>query len=119
MIVDHFCLKEQERGQIGEEKCVQIDEGKFGKCKFNRGRIDGHWVLGIIEDGSEDFRLIICPNNIRDATTLIPIIKEHVREGSEIRTDAWRAYSTLGQNGYTHRVVNHSDPENRFICIIA
>ena len=109
MIVDHFCLKEQERGQIGGEgKCVQIDESKFGKRKFNRGRrIDGHWVLGIIEDGSVDFRLIICPNNIRDAVTLIPIIKEHVREGSEIRTDAWRAYSTLGQNGYTHRVVNH------------
>ena len=66
MIVDHFCLKEQERGQIGGEgKCVQIGESKFGKRKFNRGRIDGHWVLGIIEDGSEDFRLIICPNNIR------------------------------------------------------
>uniref|UniRef100_A0A1I8BGP1 DDE_Tnp_IS1595 domain-containing protein n=1 Tax=Meloidogyne hapla TaxID=6305 RepID=A0A1I8BGP1_MELHA len=41
--------------------------------------------------------------------------QKHVHEGSEIKTDAWRAYSTLGQNGYTHRVVNHSDPENRFI----
>ena len=47
---------------------------------------------------------------------LIHIIKEHVQEGSEIRTDAWRAYSTLNQNGYTHNIVNHSDPENRFIC---
>ncbi|KAL7075972.1 hypothetical protein ACQ4LE_004794 [Meloidogyne hapla] len=92
-----------------------VNRQNFTWYKFSREMIDGHWVLGLIEDGSDDFRLIICPNNIRDAATLIPIIKQHVHEGSEIKTDAWRAYSTLGQNGYTHRVVNHSDPENRFI----
>ncbi|KAL7073284.1 hypothetical protein ACQ4LE_007346 [Meloidogyne hapla] len=117
MIVDWYCLKERERGKIGgPNKIIQVDESKFGRRKYNRGRrIDGHWVLGLIENNSEDFRLIICPDNIRDAATLIPIIKKHVQEGSEIRTDAWRAYSTLNQNGYTHNVVNHSDPDNRFI----
>ena len=120
MIVDWYCLKERERGKIGgPNKIIQVDESKFGRRKYNRGRrIDGHWVLGLIENNSEDFRLIICPDDIRDAATLIHIIKKHVQEGSEIRTDAWRAYSTLSQNGYTHNVVNHSDPDNRFICII-
>ena len=118
MIVDWYCLKERERGKIGGPgTIIQVDESKFGRRKYNRGRrIDWHWVLGLIENNSEDFRLIVCPNNIRDAATLIHIIKEHVQEGSEIRTDAWRAYSTLNQNGYTHNIVNHSDPENRFIC---
>ena len=116
MVVDNFCMQERDRGQIGgPRKIVQVDESKFGKRKYHRGRrIDGHWVPGLIENEFEDFRLIICPQNIRDAATLIPIIKEQVWEGTKIHTDCWRAYSTLGQNGYIHRVVNHSDPEHRF-----
>ena len=95
---------------------VQLDESKFGKRKYNRGRgIEGHWVLGIIADGSEDFRLVTCPENLRDADTLIPIILAHVAPGSEIHTDAWRAYSKLSNYGYIHKVVNHSDPEHRFV----
>ncbi|CAK1590987.1 unnamed protein product [Parnassius mnemosyne] len=50
-------------GKIGGPgKVVQIDESKFGKGKYNKGRhIEGHWVLGLIEDGSEDLRLEVCP----------------------------------------------------------
>ena len=71
MIVDWYCLKERERGKIGGPgTIIQVDESKFGRRKYNRGRrIDGHWVLGLIENNSEDFRLIVCPNNIRDAAT--------------------------------------------------
>ncbi|CAH2095711.1 unnamed protein product [Euphydryas editha] len=45
-------------GKIGGPgKIFQIDESKFGKRKYNKGRhIEGHWVLGMIEDGSEDLR---------------------------------------------------------------
>ena len=71
MIIDWYCLKERERGKIGGPgTIIQVDESKFGRRKYNWGRkIDGHWVLGLIENNSEDFRLIVCPNNIRDAAT--------------------------------------------------
>lgn len=80
--------------------------------------MEGHWVIGMIQDNSEDFRMVLCPDNDRSAESLIPIIKEHVAAGTEIHTDAWRAYSGLATCGmqYHHRVVNHSDPEHRFVC---
>ncbi|KAG8227915.1 hypothetical protein J437_LFUL011843 [Ladona fulva] len=38
----------------GEGKVVEIDESKFGKRKFNRGRlVEGKWVFGGIERGTE------------------------------------------------------------------
>lgn len=76
----------------------------------------GHWVLGIIEDGSEDLRLEVCPDNIRSADVLIPLIRKHVKEGSIIHTDFWRAYDCLANYGYEHKKVNHSDPDNPFVA---
>lgn len=117
VVIDDFLIRQENHGQIGGVgTIVQIDESKFGKRKFNRGRrIEGHWILGMIQDGSEDFRLVVCPDNVRDAATLIPIIEEHVAPGTEIRTDMWKAYTRLPEHGYIHKVVNHSDPENHFV----
>ena len=39
--------------------------------------------------------------------TLIPLIK-HIMPGSKVYSDAWRAYSNLGQKGYEHFVVEHN-----------
>ncbi|XP_039968917.1 uncharacterized protein LOC120780724 [Bactrocera tryoni] len=77
------------KGKIGGPgKVVQIDESKFGKRKYNKGRrVEGHWVLGMIEDGSEDLRLEVCPDNVRSAEVLIPLIRKNVREGTTIKTD--------------------------------
>ncbi|CAH2088510.1 unnamed protein product [Euphydryas editha] len=110
--------KQTFEGKIGGPgKIVQIDESKFGKRKYNKGRrIEGHWVLGMIEDGSEDLRLEICPDNVRSSDILIPLIKKHVAEGSIIHTDMWRAYNDLGNHGFTHKRVNHSDPDNPFVA---
>ena len=39
---------------------------------------------------------------------LLPIIQHHIRPGSVIYSDEWRAYCRLGGMGYTHKTVNHS-----------
>lgn len=79
--------------------------------------MEGHWVLGLIEDGSENLRLEVCPDNVRSADVLIPLIKKHVKEGTTIHTDYWRAYDCLKDHGYIHKKCHHSDPVNPFVNI--
>ena len=100
----------------GAGMIVEIDEGKFGKRKYNRGRlVDGVWVLGgICRETKEMFLL---PVEKRDAGTLIPIIVNKVAAGTTIMTDCWKAYDSLPQHGFQHQTVNHSqhfvDPETQ------
>nr|XP_036223396.1 uncharacterized protein LOC118681731 [Bactrocera oleae] len=112
--VDH----QEKLGKIGGPgKKVQIDESKFGKRKYNKGRrVEGHWVLGMVEDGSENLRLEVCPDNVRSAEVLIPLIEKPVAPGTIICTDCWKAYDCLSTHGYEHRRVNHSDPDNPFVA---
>ncbi|XP_039968132.1 uncharacterized protein LOC120779830 [Bactrocera tryoni] len=79
--------------------------------------VEGHWVLGMIEDGSDDLRLEVCPDNVRSAEVLIPLIKKHVAPGTTISTDCWKAYDGLANHGYEQRKVNHSDPDNPFVAV--
>ena len=110
LVIVKFICRQIGTGLIGGPgRIVQIDEAKFGRRKYNRGRwIEGHWVLGLIEDGSNDLRLELCPDNNRSATALIQIIRRHVAVGTTIRSDCWGAYQSLPQYGYYHEVVNHS-----------
>lgn len=92
----------------GPGKIVQIDESKFGRRKYNRGRqVEGHWVVGMIEDGRQDvvFRVV----ETRDKEVLHPFIQEHVLPGTTIHTDGWRGYYGLGELGYVHKQVKHSE----------
>ena len=55
----------------GEGKIVEIDESKFGKRKFHRGRrVDGVWVFGGIERGSN--RMFMKIVDSRSSQTLLP-----------------------------------------------
>ena len=38
----------------------------------------------------------------------MPIIKDNILPGTLIRSDCWKAYATLEQEGYVHEAVNHS-----------
>ncbi|KAL0830079.1 hypothetical protein ABMA28_003536 [Loxostege sticticalis] len=97
---------EESREKIGGPgKIVQIDEN-----------VEGHWVLGMIEDVCDDLHLEVCPDNQRNADVLVQLIKKHVREGSTIHTDFWKAYDCLPEHGYIHKKVNHSDPINKFVA---
>ncbi|KAG0434582.1 hypothetical protein DMUE_5130 [Dictyocoela muelleri] len=89
-----------------DNSVIIIDESKFGKRKYNRGRlIKGAWVLGMLERGSNKIILYNVCN--RKSNTSLPLILRHFIEGSIIHTDNWRAYPEL-ENKYVHRMVNHS-----------
>ena len=92
----------------GPGKEVEIDESKFGKRKYNRGRaVDGHWVFGGMERGSGLSFLVEVDR--RDAATLLPLITNYVRPGTVVYSDEWAAYNQLAATtGLTHHTVNHS-----------
>lgn len=86
---------------------IEIDESKFGKRKYHRGRrVDGVWVFGGIERNSD--RMFMECVERRDAETLTGIIKRWVKPGTTVHSDCWKAYSGMEQMGYIHKTVNHS-----------
>lgn len=112
VLFDHCFIRKTVIG--GPGKIVEIDESKFGKRKYQRGRlVDGQWILGGIERESK--KCFLVPVNARNKETLYPIITEWVRPGTTIITDSWRAYDGLDKIGFVHLKVNHSrnfvDPE--------
>ena len=93
----------------GPGSVVEVDESKFGKRKYNRGRVvDGHWILGGLERGTGQCFYEICPDNKRTEQVLLPIILKYVRQGTTVITDGWSAYHNLDAHGYVHFDVNHS-----------
>ena len=94
---------------------VEIDESKSGKRIYNKGRlVEGQWVIGgICHETIKDVFLVLCPENKRDAATLMEIIDRHVNKDSTIITDCWRAYDQLDADGWAHATVNHN---YNFIC---
>ena len=89
---------------------VEIDESKFGKRKHHRGHsVEGVWVFGGVELTPERrfFALVV---EKRDATTLLPLIRQFIAPGSIIRSDCWGACNDIDiQEGYEciHESVNH------------
>lgn len=114
-VLIEWCCKRE--GQIGGQgKIVEIDESKFGKRKYNVGRvIEGQWVFGgVCRESRECFMV---PVDQRDSATLLAIIKERIAPQTTIISDCWKAYSCLEHEGYQHLTVNHSvnfvDPDNK------
>ncbi|XP_066253403.1 uncharacterized protein [Euwallacea similis] len=101
-----WVLKNSEKiGGVG--KIVEIDEAKFGKRKFNRGRrIQGKWIFGGFERDTK--RVFLVPVENRTSQTLLQIIKEWIPPGTTIVSDCWRAYDVLKNEEYQHLQINHS-----------
>ena len=99
---------EKENAKVGGPgKIVEIEESKFGKRKYEKGRReDGVWVFGRIERNTKNRFLASVED--RSADTPIPVIKKHVLPGKTIISDCWKAYSRLKEEGYEHQTVNHS-----------
>ena len=52
-------------------------------------------------------RLLMFSVDDRDEKTLLPIIKKHIKPGSTILSDGWKAYINLNDHGYKHFSVIH------------
>ena len=115
----------------GEGVTVEIDETHWTSAKYGRGRNlkkQHTWIFGGRERGSDN-RFCVClgPGGRRDRETLEPLIVRHIRPGSVIISDCWRAYNHIAtlcdDDGtpmrYTHQTVNHrvgfTNPTNRLI----
>ena len=94
----------------GPGTVVEIDESKFGKQKYSYGRlVQGSWIFGGIQRGTNDCFLTPCPGNLRDEPTLLRLIQQFVLPGTTIITDGWKSYINLNKYGYVHTDVNHSE----------
>jgi len=77
---------------------VEVDDYKIGRRKYKYGIVllRDIWIFGIIvREQSINYRLEICPDNKRDATILLKLIKKHVVPGTEIHSDCWKGYENL------------------------
>ena len=98
----------QQAGPIGGPgTTAKIDESKFGKTKYHRGRkIEGKWVFGGL--CRETKACFLVPVERRDKETLLPIIRAQILPGTRVMSDLWRSYDCLKDEGYEHLTVNHS-----------
>lgn len=107
MIVD--TLKEHEQKIGGEGIVVEVDESKFGRRKYHRGRvIDGVWIIGGIERTKEK-RCFLLKVEKRDEKTIKDILEKYIKKGSIVYTDCWKGYLNIEELGYKHKTVNHSE----------
>ena len=91
----------------GAGKVVEIDESKFGRRKYNRGRYqEGHWVFGGIEKGS--VKAFMVEVDDRSAATRLPIIQQYILPGTTVLSDESRSYSCVPSLEMSHQTVNHS-----------
>ena len=98
---------------------VQIDESKFGKRQYNRGkRVEGNWVFGGTEyvwsDAEDRWKVnhtfsVVVQDRTRE--TLFEEIEKWILPGTIIWSDLWKAYEKIpdipGKN-YSWEGVNHS-----------
>lgn len=79
-----------------------------GRCRTTWQRKKG-WVFGMMEVKGVRRLPVLKMVKDRSRTTLMPIIKRHIRRGSAVYSDNWRAYlNALQPQGYKHLTVNHS-----------
>lgn len=105
LIVDYIELHSEKLG--GPGKIVEVDESKFGKNKYHRGRpVQGQWVFGGVERDSGKIFLVAVHD--RTSATLKSVIKEWVHKDTTIYTDCWKGYNDLDKEGFSHWTVNHS-----------
>ncbi|XP_066946475.1 uncharacterized protein [Macrobrachium rosenbergii] len=91
----------------GPGHVVEIDESKFGKRKYNRGRkVDGCWVFGGIDRQTRETFFRVVPDV--SAESLLPVLLENVLPETTIISDSWKAYNNVRDHYFRHNVVDHN-----------
>lgn len=94
-----WCLSQTSQTIAGPNEIVEVDEAKFGRRKYNRGRaVEGQWVLGGVQRGSPNIFLEVVEK--RDQETLMEVLHRRVLPRTTIITDGWRAYRPLSEEMY-------------------
>lgn len=91
---------------------VELDEtyvgGKGGNNKRGRGSENKTPVFGMVERKGEIVAKVTVDTKRK---TVMPLVRENVKVGTQIMTDEYRPYRTLTKEGYKHEMVNHSARE--------
>ena len=74
---------------------------------YGNNRSYKYRLISKVENPSKEVRMFVVDK--RDKETLLPIILQNCKPGSEIVSDEWSSYRCLGRNGYTHYTVNHTE----------
>ena len=96
----------------GNGHIVELDETQLTHKQRDGGRVlpgSDEWILGGIDRTTGE--IFVVPVENRKRKTLKPLILKHVRPGTVIFTDSWKAYDDLETwNGgvYEHGSVNHN-----------
>ncbi|KAF8781998.1 hypothetical protein HNY73_012335 [Argiope bruennichi] len=99
-VYEDACLAFDEKID-GIGKIVEIDESKFGKRKYNRGkRVEGQWVFGGLVRYTNDCFFEVVPE--RSADVLLEVIKRRILPGRTVISDCWASYNCLDNEGYQH-----------------
>ena len=93
---------------------IEVDERCFGprrvRGKRGRGAAGKTPVPGLHKRGAFVF-LSAVPDCSRQA--LMPILKGHIQEQSDVHTDGWKSHDGLILDGYKHHRIHHH--ENQFV----
>lgn len=93
-----WCLENTSQVIGGPGTIVEVDEAKFGRRKYNRGRaVEGDWVFGGVQRGTKAIFLEVVPDRTQE--TLMEIIHRRILQGTTIITDGWRAYNAIAHEG--------------------
>lgn len=100
-------------GDDGLSGHVEIDETYVGGKDNVRGRPTAENskktpVLGMVERGGNVMTHVVPDVRV---TTIMPIIKGNIEDGTQVSTDQAHAYRRMNRIGYKHEWVNHAKKE--------
>lgn len=102
---------------IGGDECtVEIDEILMSQRKYNHGRmLSAQWIFGYycVETKEKFLVGIFLVHQVPDrtASTLLPIIENHISPNTKISSHSRRAYNNIDDLdiNYQHSTVNHKE----------